>query len=836
MRTQSIALALLVSLAFSLAAIAAPSFSDQDFDSGYVNPKDNVVVQKIKMVNGSSTITSVSIRNLGTADETDIKRIVIDDDNDPFTSPLKECTSLAGLRSGLHFSLDYAVPSGTSYLWIGVEIAGADKVSGGEEIQLRVRFYSGSYTTDYLTDGSPEEIFKGGFEEKKDDSPSASYLNPNDANVPVQKAIFTDNDGGDSDDTLQTGSKIRINKILVKNVQNATHDDVSKVEVRVKGKVGGTEYTYTHNKAPSAADWGSGTPLEFTKAELGLPDWFDDDEAVTVEILVSVAGTTDKHKIQTEMTLETQEKDGPYEQSIRASTTHTIRVQGFEAASDASPSIASGVLGPEETLVQKITLTDDDVNNANVTINGIWIKNEGNATKDDLKTIVVKKVDTDTTLFTLNSGDIVNFETTGNLYTTGFTSTTVTDDHSVTLAIEYTIDNTITDGHTLQPKVYIWTTENANDYESDQVTYPKSIVLHPHGLEEVTNISIANGTAYSGQRVLVQKIKCKDLDENDDSVRINPVRVKNIATNPCTESEVTKIEVRTEGGALLGEVTDLTGLNAGGVAISTLQNNVVADNSEVTLFIYVTFAGPEDVTAGHKLKLETTIFSEEDGHVGENSATGAEWTLAINHRPTCDFDYAPEENLSYDTEITFTAKDVNDVDGDGIAAHRWEFSDGGTGTGTSVKHTFAAGGTVWAKLTVEDARELTGSKTKTFDVEPPPVVPEAQFTWTPESPAVGEEVEFTDTSTTPTGTTITGWDWGFGDDETSDEQNPKHTYSAGGTYTVSLTVTNSDAQTDTVTHDIEVPALKPTADFDYSPTVLLSKPGKRYGYNCLSGS
>ncbi len=133
----------------------------------------------------------------------------------------------------------------------------------------------------------------------------------------------------------------------------------------------------------------------------------------------------------------------------------------------------------------------------------------------------------------------------------------------------------------------------------------------------------SGGTAYSGQRLLAQKISCEDLDENTDSVRINPVRVKNVATTSrCAESEVTRIEVRTEGGDLLGETTDLTGLNSGGVTISTLENNIVADNSDVTLFVYVTFAGPENVTAGHKLKIETTIFSEEDGHAGENSATG----------------------------------------------------------------------------------------------------------------------------------------------------------------------------------------------------------------------
>ncbi|RLB75506.1 MAG: hypothetical protein DRH06_07815 [Deltaproteobacteria bacterium] len=280
-----------------------------------------------------------------------------------------------------------------------------------------------------------------------------------------------------------------------------------------------------------------------------------------------------------------------------------------------------------------------------------------------------------------------------------------------------------------------------------------------------------------------------------------------------------KIEVRTESGALLGETTSVGGLSAGGIAISTLQNNVVADDGSLTLFVYITFAGPEAITAGHKLKLETTVFTQEDGHAGENSATGAEWTLAINHRPTCDFDYTPAADLTYQTEITFTAKDVNDEDDDAIKSYTWTFSDGGTKTGTSVKHTFTAGGSVWAKLTVEDARGLTGSKQKTLAVTTPPVVPVAKFTWAPNSPDVGDEVTFTDASTTPTGTTITKWSWDFDGDgtEDSDKQNPKHTYDASGTYEVSLTVTNSDSETDSVTHDVVVASPKPTASFTYSP-------------------
>jgi PKD repeat protein len=316
---------------------------------------------------------------------------------------------------------------------------------------------------------------------------------------------------------------------------------------------------------------------------------------------------------------------------------------------------------------------------------------------------------------------------------------------------------------------------------------------------------------------LAQKINCEDVDENSDSVKINPVTVKNVATSPCGESEIVKIEVLTASGDPLGSVTNMAGLNAGGIPISTLAHNTVADNHALTLHIYVTFAGPEDVTAGHKLRLETTVFSEEDGHTGSQTVRGPEWTLAINHRPTCDFDYAPSEDLTYETEITFTAKDVSDSDGDDIVSHTWEFSDGTTATGTTAKRTFGRGGSVWAELIVEDERGLTGSKRKTFEVEPPPVVPEAGFTWEPETPSAGEEVEFTDTSTTPEGTTITEWQWDFGDEETSTDPEPTHSYESGGTYTVTLTVTNSDEQTDEVTHEIVVSSLKPTADFDYSP-------------------
>lgn len=816
MRTQSIALALLASLVFSVAAIAAPSFTDQALDKGFLNPTDKVAVQEIRVTNGGSTLSSISIRNLGTADEDNIAEIVIDNDSNPFDGPLKSYTSLAGIRTGLLFPLNYELPAGTSYIWVGVRIKGKDHVAGGETIQLRVRFYSGSYTSSYITDGKAEEIAEAGFEEIEDDTTSTTYFNPGDSNI-VQECTFTDKDGNDNLLHIQTGSSVIARVENLGSAEKTT--DIAKVKVTLDIGVSSSNTGWVA--------WTPSSPMDFSYAAFvvgALPNTIPDNGSIDVTVEMETAGAArDLRTIQTRVTLLVAEgepgSEEDYVQAISSKVIHTIRDQGFEQSVDSSDTVASGVVSPGEgnELVQKVTVTDNDLNNFPVTANGIWIKNDGTAEWADIEKIVVKRTDTDTTLDTITTGtDLSNWQ-----FFDGWAGTAweIDDDGSGTIVIYYEVATGVTPGRTLRPVVKIRGSENTTNYEGDEVPYPDYVELQPHGLETVINKTPpSGGTAYSGQRLLAQKIECDDQDEDADKVRINPVQIKNNASTPVTTDEITKIEVCNLAGDILGEATDLTGINdPGGVTLSTTQNNEIPDNGEMFLCLYVTFAGPEDVTAGHRLQLDTTVFFEEDGHTGSVLVSGDTWTLEINHRPTCDFDYTPSADLTYETETTFTAKNVSDVDGDDIIAHRWEFSDGGSGTGTSVKHTFAAGGSVWAKLTVEDERGLTGSKQKTFDVTTPPVVPVAQFTWDPNTPGVGDEVEFTDTSTTPTGTTITGWDWDFGDDEDSDEQNPTHTYGAGGTYTVSLTVTNSDTQTHTVTHDIEVSALKPTADFDYSP-------------------
>lgn len=138
-------------------------------------------------------------------------------------------------------------------------------------------------------------------------------------------------------------------------------------------------------------------------------------------------------------------------------------------------------------------------------------------------------------------------------------------------------------------------------------------------------------------------------------------------------------------------------------------------------------------------------------------------------------------------------------------SYSWFFGDGGTGTGPSPSHTYTATGFYTMTLTVTDGNGCTSTTTRGVNIG----TIAASFTH-PDTACVFAPVTFTNTSTPHSVTS-----WTFGDGGSSPSYHGTHTYSAPGTYTVTLTITNPPC-THSVAHTIVI-LPGPSTDFTIAP-------------------
>ena len=80
--------------------------------------------------------------------------------------------------------------------------------------------------------------------------------------------------------------------------------------------------------------------------------------------------------------------------------------------------------------------------------------------------------------------------------------------------------------------------------------------------------------------------------------------------------------------------------------------------------------------------------------------------------------------------------------------------------------------------------------------------PIAGFSYTPEEPSIGDEITFDASSSFDPNGDIVNYDWVFGDGDTSTGKITTHTYTQWDEYSVSLTVTDNDGKTDSITKAI----------------------------------
>ncbi|MBP6416130.1 MAG: PKD domain-containing protein [Chitinophagaceae bacterium] len=250
----------------------------------------------------------------------------------------------------------------------------------------------------------------------------------------------------------------------------------------------------------------------------------------------------------------------------------------------------------------------------------------------------------------------------------------------------------------------------------------------------------------------------------------------------CINSSITNISYTISGGGTGGTVSGLpagvTGVFSGGI---------------------FTISGTPTVSGTFNYTVTTT------GTCIQKTATG---TILVNPLPTPNFSVTAP---TCETKVlTFT--DLSTPNAGALNGWTWNFGDAGTSTLQNPVHTYAAAGTYTVTLSVTTDKGCVSNPvlTRTVTVSPQPdpgfILPEVCLSDT--------YAQFTDTSDVASGS-IASWLWDFGDPasgplNTSTLQNPQHSYTAVGNYTVTLTVTTNNgcvatrASSFTVNGDIPV--------------------------------
>jgi PKD repeat protein len=209
---------------------------------------------------------------------------------------------------------------------------------------------------------------------------------------------------------------------------------------------------------------------------------------------------------------------------------------------------------------------------------------------------------------------------------------------------------------------------------------------------------------------------------------------------------------------------------------------------------------------------QVTLTVTDDAGASDSETKSVTVPTPGNQPPVVDFSSEAD-----DLTVTFTDLSY-DPDGT-VTSWLWEFGDGNSSSDRHPVHTYGGAGTYEVTLTVTDNEGATGSETQTVSVTAPGNLPPvADFSLE----VTDLTVAFTDQSNDPDGSIIS-WYWRFGDGGVSFDSSPTHTYEEPGTYSVTLTVSDNNAGSDSETKSVTVMAPEnqpPVADFSVAVTDL----------------
>jgi len=156
--------------------------------------------------------------------------------------------------------------------------------------------------------------------------------------------------------------------------------------------------------------------------------------------------------------------------------------------------------------------------------------------------------------------------------------------------------------------------------------------------------------------------------------------------------------------------------------------------------------------------------------------------IASGQAPLANFTANPIAGCS-PLLVSFT-----DVSTGNPTSWNWDFGNGNTSTLQNPSSSYLTPGKYTVTLTVKNASGTNVLvRSQYIEVYEPPVI---AFTASVTTGCFPLNVQFTDNSTGGAGNTLTSWFWDFGDGTISTEQNPSHSYTTGGSFSVTLKATN----------------------------------------------
>ncbi|TNF31054.1 MAG: PKD domain-containing protein, partial [Bacteroidetes bacterium] len=159
----------------------------------------------------------------------------------------------------------------------------------------------------------------------------------------------------------------------------------------------------------------------------------------------------------------------------------------------------------------------------------------------------------------------------------------------------------------------------------------------------------------------------------------------------------------------------------------------------------------------------------------------------------------------------------------------WQFGEGGSSTEASPSHLYGGTGVYNASVEVTDTFGCSAICNVLVDIVLPPYV-YAGFTYVENAQCGSTEITFTDTSQG----NPTSWYWDFGDGSTSNQQNPTHTFSGTGPYSITFAPSNG-VFTDTLNvPNMVSPLVLPVADFTVPQTEVCDSSDLRFFDNSIN--